>query len=460
MLVAGVDLGTQSLKAVIVDGDRVVGTHHVPIATDIPRPGWAEQDPRTWEAALAGALRVALAAAGRTARDISALGIAGQLDGCVAVDPACEPLHAALIWHDKRASAHVVATTFSVTGQVADPSHLAPKAAWLRANGIPAAKFHQPVSYLVARLTGVHVMDPSHASTTLLYDLTAGGWWNSALAAYRISPSQLPKVSPASSVAGTLTPRAASLLGLRAGTPVVVGTGDDFATPLGAGITRPGAIAVVLGTAEVIGGISDTLVLDRNPEPMVETHAFPTGGYFVENPGWLSGGALHWAVHLLGLRSAAELDSLAASIDTTEVLFVPALAGATAPVWRPNARGTLHGLAASHGPADIARAVLEGLAFACRDVVDRLGSLGLPTSDIYLLGGGNRSATWSQIRADILGRRHIRSRDDSCALGAAMLAGAPMPRSPHAGASFSPRRNRDDAYARYRDLVSTLLPTW
>src|SRR4051812_368408 len=107
MLVAGVDLGTQSLKAVIVDGDHLGGSHHVAISTDLPLPGWADQDPRSWEAALAGALRVALAASGRSARDVSALGIAGQLDGCVAVDSACEPLHAALIWHDNRAASLV-----------------------------------------------------------------------------------------------------------------------------------------------------------------------------------------------------------------------------------------------------------------------------------------------------------------------------------------------------------------
>jgi xylulokinase len=474
----GVDLGTQSLKAVVCDDALVVrGAHAIPVATHVPRAGWAEQDPRAWEAALAPAIAGALAAAGASPDDVRALAICGQLDGCVAVDASCEPLHAALIWHDKRAVDCVRATPFLVTGQVADPSHLAPKAAWLAtAANVRAARFHQPTSYLVARLTGAHVLDPAHASTTLLYDLAAGVWSPALVADYALAIAQLPAIAPAASIAGALHAAGARATGLRAGTPVAVGTGDDFATPLGAGLAAPGSVAVALGTAEVVGAVSAHCVLDLHAdEPMVETHAYPTGAYFVENPGWLSGGAVRWATRLLGLPDDAALDRAAASIAATEVTFIPALAGAMTPLWRPSARGSLHGLAASHGPADVARAVLAGLAFACRDVVDRLAALGLPTATVTLLGGGAASATWAQLRADILARPHrVAARSDTCAVGAAMLAAvatghvadvataarlAPPPR-----ATFEPRAAEraacDDAYARYRELVTRLAPTW
>jgi xylulokinase len=469
-LVVGIDLGTQSVKAVVCDAAmRVVGAHGVALATHHPQPGWAEQDPRAWETALE--LAVAGALAGQDAREVVAIAITGQLDGCVAVDDSCEPVFPALIWQDRRATAHVIDLPLELTGQVADASHMAPKLAWLRER-VHAARYHQPVSYLVARLTGAHVLDPAHASTTMLCELATGTWSGEALRAYAIDPGQLPAIAPATTIAGVLR---APLAGIAAGTPVAVGTGDDFATPLGAGLVSPGPLAVTLGTAEVVGALSAAIVLDRpanrsprdpwrsEPSPMVETHAYPTGAFFIENPGWLSGGAVRWATRLLGLQSDAELDALAAQAPpgADGVTFVPALAGAMTPVWRAEARAALDGLTAAHDRPHVARAVLEGLAFACRDVATRLGSLGLPLPHVLVLGGGTQSALWLQIRADALGLpHHVAARTDTSAIGAAMIAAvagglhrdlavacalAPPPR-----AVVQPRGSLDEAYERYR----------
>ncbi|HEY6033701.1 MAG TPA: FGGY family carbohydrate kinase, partial [Kofleriaceae bacterium] len=447
-----------------------------PHATTHPRPGWAEQDPRTWEAALAPAIGQALAKAGAKPADVAALALAGQLDGCVAVDASGAPLHPALIWQDKRATEHLPvapARLFALTGQVADASHLAAKARWLRAAGIAAACWHQPTSYLVEQLTGVRVLEPAHASTTMLYDLAARAWSDELLAAFDLAPVTLPEIRDAFALAGPLTAHGAALTGLPSSTPVAVGTGDDFATPLGAGVATPGFAICAIGTAEVVGALSPAATFDTAPEPMVETHAYPTGAFFVENPGWLSGGAVRWATRLLGLASDAELDQLAASAPPGAggVTFIPALAGAMTPVWRANARGTLHGLAAAHDRPHVARAVLEGLAFAARDVVERLASLGLPTEEVLVLGGGGASAVWNQIRADALQRpHHVAARSDSCAVGAAMLAAvaagwlpdlatacasAPPPR-----ATFRPRASLDEPYQRYRRLVHQIAPLW
>lgn len=486
MVVVGIDLGTQSLKAVVCNERmNVLGSHAIAQVTAYPRPGWAEQDPRAWERALAPAIEGALMAAGVQASDVGAIGISGQLDGCVAVDAHGQALRAALIWQDKRAAAECTrvdaARLFELTGQIADASHMAPKMCWLRAHDVEAARFHQPVTYLVERLTGAAVIDPAHASTTMLYDLLAGTWSEELLAAFALDASLLPTLEPATAVAGTLTTAGAELTGLPAGVPVAVGTGDDFATPLGAGIVAPGSIVCALGTAEVVGALADTPVFDiaatraaSDPwralaEPMVETHAFPSGAFFVENPGWLSGGAVRWAQRTLGFANDADFDAAAASAPpgADGVTFVPALAGAMTPVWRGDARGTLHGLTAAHERSHIARAILEGLAFASRDVAQRLIALGLPARDVVVLGGGGASRVWAQIRADALGLpHHVAARTDTCPVGAAMIAAvavgalpdlraAAALAPPHA-AAVSPQRSLDDAYERYREVVQSV----
>lgn len=486
MVVVGIDLGTQSLKAVVCNEQLdVLGAYAIGYATRFPQPGWAEQDVHVWEAALAPAIAGALGAANLLATDVGAVALAGQLDGCIAVDTHGAPLYPALIWQDRRAIDHVGsrARLFEITGQIADASHMAPKIAWLRAHGIRAARYHQPVSYLVERLTGAAVLDPAHASTTMLFDLVAGAWSRELLQAFAIDPAELPAVQPATSIAGTLTSVGAAITGLPAGLPVAVGTGDDFATPLGAGITQPGSIACALGTAEVVGALAEAAVFDMAtarapsdpwralPEPMVETHAYPTGGFFVENPGWLSGGAVRWARDLLRCASDAELDALAAAAPpgAAGVTFVPALAGAMTPQWRGHARGTLHGLTAAHDRGHVARAILEGLACACRDVVQRLVALGLPARDVVVLGGGGQSALWLQIRADMLGLvHHVAARTDSCAVGAALLALAAIGRVTDLSAAAArlaqtttavpPARALDEVYARYRRLVMQIAP--
>jgi xylulokinase len=480
VLVIGLDLGTQSIKAVVCDETMAVrGSHSEKCTTTYPGPDRAEQDPAMWDAALAPAIAGALKQAGAKPEHIAAVAISGQLDGCVAVDEHGDPLHPALIWQDRRATSeveHAVATVeardlFERTGQVADASHMAAKIAWLRhelENG--SHHFHQPVSYMVERLCGEAVMDPSLASTTMLFSLADGRWDQALLDAFEIDARALPRIASACSIAGTITKAGAQRSGLREGTPVAVGTGDDFCTPLGAGVIAPDRTLVcAIGTAEVVGALSSQRVLDGAGEPMVETHLYPTGAFFIENPGWLSGGAVRWALRALSIEDDAELDKLAASAPPgcDGVTFVPALAGAMTPVWRPHARGGFYGLSPSHERCHLARAVLEGLAFACRDVAERLAAMGLETDRTLLLGGGSRSDTWSQIRADVLGKRHdIAWGADTCPVGAAMIASvaagahedlaSAAAQLPPPSKCFTPSARLDDAYARYQRLVSEL----
>jgi xylulokinase len=476
----GIDVGTQSLKAVVVDerlqprgrAGRALAVHH-------PQPGWAEQDPRDWLQALRPAIGLALAAAGITPDEVVAIGVTGQLDGAVAVDAACEPLAPALIWMDRRADAELAGIDPVLVreraGQVADACHLAAKIRWLRAHaGLPpGARFHQPVSFLVERLCGRAVQDHALASTSMLYGLERRGWDPELLAAFAIEPQVLAPLAEAHEPAGRLDAAGAALSGLRQGTAVAVGTGDDFAAALGAGVVAPGAVLCCLGTAEIVGAIHDRPVIDR--DGMVETHGFPGGRFYVENPGWLSGGALRWLRDLLGLPDFARLDALAAgaSPGADGLIVLPTLAGAMAPVWRAQARGAAYGLTPAHGPGHLARAVLEGTAFAMADVVDRLDALGLATERIRLVGGGARSTLWARIRA-AAARRPVElvETEDAAAMGAvacaAVVAGVAPTLAAAAGGlvriarTVEPDPAEAEAYlaarARGRSLFDALLP--
>lgn len=475
----GIDIGTQSLKAVVTTSRlAILGQHAVAYEVDYPRPGWAQQDPQLWDRAVGPAISVALERAGLTAADIDAACVTGQLDGCVAVDGHGEPLGPCLIWMDRRAAdvmPNLPADFRQRTGLVADPGHMAAKIAWLRkhAMGLGRARFHQPVSYLVERMTGRAVLDHGLASTTMLYRLDLCDYDDDLLAAFAIERDALPAIAGAIERAGVVSAAGAELTGLRQGIPVAVGTGDDFATPIGAGIARPGAVACVLGTAEVVGAVSDELIIDS--AGLVETHGYATQGYFVENPGWLSGGSVAWLRQILAARDDRELDSWAAAAPAGSggVTFLPALSGAMAPLWRPQARACFYGLGVGHDRGHMARAVLEGCSYAMRDVIDRLSELSIATDEVVLVGGGSHSQLWAQIRADLLGRPvAVSAIADACPLGAAVLAAVCAGHQPsvvEAVSSLAVERrsvdpiaqNRDamdDGYARYRELFAALDP--
>ncbi|MCG8420457.1 MAG: hypothetical protein MJE77_21190 [Proteobacteria bacterium] len=432
MAIIGIDVGTQSLKVVVTGDDlTVLGEGSGRYSVRYPEPGWAEQDVRDWQSVLAPAVAQALAAAGLQAADVRAVGVSGQLDGCVGVDSDGKPTTPCIIWCDRRADSEMPAWSNGLgvgefmrrTGVVADATHMAAKIRWLKRHADAAARYHQPVSYLVEQLTGAYVFDHGLASTTMLYALDTRDFDSELLDMFEIDRAELPAIAHASDRAGTLSDTGAALTGLRPGTPVAVGTGDDFATPLGAGLVSPGRMACVLGTGEVVGALSHDAVFD--PGGLVETHCYANDDFFIENPGWLSGGAMSWLREIVGVGDFDALDAAASSVPpgSDDLLFLPALSGAMAPEWIPTARGCFYGLTTAHGRGHLARAVMEGCAFAMLDVVERLIALDVSVQSILLMGGGARSRLWAEIRSYVTGLPVERVRRvDTCPVGAAMLA--------------------------------------
>jgi len=478
-MIVGVDIGTQSLKAVVLSPEmKIIGEHAVPYQPNFPQPGWAEQDPLLWEGALLPAIHGALAQAKCKAHEVKAIGLGGQLDGCIAIDRQGMPLHPCLIWMDRRADINGIDAdqVHRTCGVVLDATHLAAKIRWLKAN-VPAVaqavKFHVPVSYMVSRLTGMHVIDHATASTSMVYGLKAQSYDTPLLGAFGITADELPRAMDGAAVAGSLSTLGASLTGLGSGIPVAVGTGDDFSSAIGAGLVDAGRFINVIGTAEVTGALHPVPVID--PGRLVETHAFMGGQYYIENPGWLSGGALVWFRDTFRLASFDHLTALAqeAPPGAGGVTFIPALSGAMAPEWIASARGAFYGLTPSHGVQHLARALLEGLAFAMRDVFDRTKELGVSAEALRIVGGGARSALWKQIRADLIGLpAETPLHTDTSAIGAALLAAKAAGRisdigeavralNPVADVTLPLARHRDayeNAYRRYRQVFASLRP--
>ena len=429
-MLLGIDIGTQSTKAVLASESlHILGEAKASYTYSAPKPGWAEQDPRQWEQALARVVAELCRDCRIHAGDIAAVGLGGQLDGCVAVDSNSLPLHPALIWMDRRSQYLLRGIDTGIVaeraGLVCDATHMAAKILWLQGQGLsPVARYHQPVSYLVARLTGRHVMDHGLASTSMLYNLAERDYDPRLLELFQIAPERLPAIDDAWTPAGRVSREGAALSGLKEGTLLAVGTGDDFSAALGAGLTGPGRLNCIVGTAEVVGALHEEPLLDR--QGLVETHAYPGGLFYLENPGWISGGAISWLQKLYGLEAAAQVDALAGKVPpgSQGVAFLPALSGSMAPEWHGAARGAFYGLSLAQGREQMARAVLEAMAFAMRDVLVRLQDLGLQIDAIRLSGGGAGSGLWNRIRANVAKLPvEVMQRPDTSPLGALLLAG-------------------------------------
>jgi len=435
--VIGIDVGSQSVKALLVD-ERGAYVGHASAGYEMSHPasGWAEQDPLLWERAIAAAVRKVRIEAGVGRDEVAMIGLACQVDGLVALGHDLKPLRPAIIWLDRRATLQSDRLADTVgehalvarTGLNPDASHTAPKAMWLHDEEphlYSRARWLAPVGgHLNGWLTGEPVQDHANASSTLLYALESRDWDVELVAGAGLDPELLPPIASAGEVIGPLRPRAAAALGLSTSCRVVVGTGDDHGAALGAGALAPGIVVDVTGTAEPVAVPSEEPVLDELR--LVETHAHAADDLLlVENPGFVSGGSTLWWAGAQGI-SQADLFAQAelAPPGSDGALFLPALSGATAPRWNDRMRGSFAGLALNHTAAHLARSVLEGCAFALRDIVDRFAALDLAGDEVRVVGGGARSPLWLQIKADVTGlpMRPVLG-DCATSAGAAMLAG-------------------------------------
>lgn len=494
--VLGVDTGTSGTRALLVEASgRVVGgaVHDYPMAT--PRPGWAEQDPRTWLDAAKETIVAVMSRYGE-GRRVAAIGLTGQMHGSVFLNGAGQVLRPAILWCDQRTTSQCEAVTERVGGRArlieltcnpALEGFTAPKLVWVRDHepGLYAsvAKILLPKDYVRWGLTGAYASDVSDASGTLLFDVRHRRWSDPVLAALDIPRSWLPDVTESPVVSGRLSPDVARELGLEPGTPVVGGGGDQAAGAVGNGIVAQGLVSSTIGTSGVVFAHSDEITLDPLGRVHTFCHAVP-GAWHVMGVTQGAGLSLRWFRDQFGAAEIATAGRLGTdpyelltreaerSVPGSEgLIWLPYLMGERTPHLDANARGVLFGITARHTRADVVRAIMEGVTYSLRDCLTILREMGVPSRQVRASGGGARSALWRQMQADVFGTEVVTVHaDEGPSFGAALLAavGAGFyPSVPSAcaatvsvGGAVAPDPSRaavyDHRYATYRSLYPAL----
>jgi xylulokinase len=438
-LVLGIDVSTTATKAILIDREGVVRgsgscDHHV----SMPQPLWSEQDPAEWWTAAAAAISEALASAGVSGPEVEAVGLTGQMHGAVLLDAAGGVLRPAILWNDQRTAAECDEIRalvgrerlIGITGNDAITGLTAPKLLWVRRHEPETwsrvAHVLLPKDYLRYRLTDGFAIDKADGSGTLLFDLAARDWSPDLLSELGLEPEWFPPTSEGPTVTGAIAPAAAEATGLRAGTPVVAGGGDQSANAVGVGVVGEGSVALSLGTSGVIFAATESPIHDPEGRVHAFCHAVP-GRWHLMSVMLSAAGSLRWFRDALAPgEDFGELTESAANVQAAAdgLFFLPYLSGERSPHPDPLARGAFVGLALRHDRRHLVRAVLEGVGFGLRDGLDLMLAAGVPPpGQIRASGGGLASPAWRQILADILDAELVTtSTTEGAAYGAAILA--------------------------------------
>jgi xylulokinase len=435
-----VDVGTSGARssAFDLDGHRLLEVRRA-YPTVVPREGWAEQDARAWRARSLAAVRDAVASLPRGTR-VRAIGLTGQCPTVVGVDARGEPTGPGLIYRDNRAAEEAAemrerfgaAAIHARTGHLPAAFHVGAKVLWLRRHrpAVFAAttRFLQPRDLVLRALTGVEATDGSHAAATLFFDIRSRGWARDLLAAWDLDPSIFPPVLGSWEVVGDVIPALARRLGLPQGVPVILGGADSQACALGAGVVAPGAVSEMAGSSTCLNAVVEAplsaLLVTHYP------HVIP-GPYTTETGINTTGLAIEWVARLLyGGRTGRPRPADWARLDREAAAARPGSGGLLALAvlgdgerTDPSLRGALAGLSLRHGRADLARAMLEGVACEIREQLELVGDAGARVEQLRVSGGDARLSTWNRIKADVTCLPVLAVPGDAAVTGVAMLAG-------------------------------------
>jgi xylulokinase len=438
MFFLGIDIGTGGSRGVVIDEDGRVAASATATHEDFASPeiGWAEQNPEDWWRACRQVIGEILQSI--SAEEIAAVSFSGQMHGSVFLNQADEVIRPALLWCDQRTEKQCREITEKIGKErlielVCNPAITGftfPKLLWLRENEPESWERVRtvllPKDYIRLKLSGDKASDVADSSGTLLFDVQNRKWSGEMLSAFAIDERILPQVYESVEITGTVSASGAEATGLKAGTPIIAGAGDNAAGAIGMGIVENGKVSATIGTSGVIFAVSDRPRLDRQGRIHTLCHAIPNRWH---NTGVTLAAGLSFKWFRENLGDGKSYDELVAEAEKIPsgadgAIWLPYLMGERAPHLDPNARAAFIGITASHTRAHLTRAVLEGVAFSLRDSLEIFRSAGVEISSIRLGGGGAKSPLWRQIQADVYGKPvEIIETDEGAAFGAAILAG-------------------------------------
>ncbi len=436
----GMDVGTGGTRAVVVDAaGKLVGTassNHAPFRAE--HPGWAEQDPEDWWRAAQEAVRGAIASTPEPKEPIAAIALTGQMHGAVMLDENGAVLRPSLIWCDTRTQPECDWLTekigyerlIELTCNPALPNFTLTKILWVKKHQPEIfAKIRHimcPKDYVRYRLTGEFAIDVQEASGTLLLDVTHRRWSREVAEAAGIDESWLPRVFESPEICARISEQAAGLTGLKAGTPVAAGAGDQGAGAVGMGILQPGSVSATIGTSGVV--FAATAQPTKDPKGRLHTfcHAVP-GLWHVMGVTQSAGLSLSWLKEtFFAGQSYDTLNGEAAKIaaGSDGLVWGPYLLGERTPHLDPEVRAGFACIGVGSTAGHFVRAVLEGVAYSLQDTFTLFAELGIPVSGIRLGGGGARGALWRRIQAGIYGHQvEVLTAEEGGAFGCALMAG-------------------------------------
>jgi xylulokinase len=488
----GIDVSTTGAKALLMDEKGgVVTDATTALSLQTPRPLWSEQDPREWWAGVVSSIRRVLHAPVARVADVEAVGLTGQMHGLVLLDGQREVLRPAILWNDQRTGAECDevrsrlggrSRLVQLSGNDALTGFTAPKILWVRRHEPDvygrARHVLLPKDYVRLQLTGDLAMDKADGSGTLLFDLAARDWSGEILSRLEIPRDWLPPTFEGPETTGRISASAAAATGLKEGTPVVAGGGDQAAGAVGVGAVKPGIVALTLGTSGVVFATTERPLVEPEGRLHAFCHALPERWHFM-GVTLAAAGSLQW--YRDTLLPGVSFEDVLREAETAPagcegLLFLPYLSGERTPHPDPLARGAFVGLTVRHGRAHVTRAVLEGVAFSMRDCLALLAQAGLgDVRQVRVAGGGAKSPLWRRICASALGVDLVTvTSTEGAAYGAALLAGVGVGVWGNVEAACDSTiavtgrdapdpawaARYDAQHARYRELYPALKPTF
>lgn len=474
----GIDVGTSSVKALLVDTEqRVVAKGSAPLTVSRPHDGWSEQDPADWIAAVEAAVEGVRAEAPEALAALRGIGLSGQMHGATLLDGSDRPLRPCILWNDGRAAAEAAELDADprfreITGNIVFPGFTAPKLVWVARhepeNFRRVRKVLLPKDYVRLWLTGEHISEMSDSAGTSWLDTGARRWSDTLLDATGLSPDHMPRLVEGTEPGGMLRAELAARWGVRGPVVVAGGAGDNAASACGVGTVTPGTAFVSLGTSGVL--FTATEAYTPNAARAVHTfcHALPNTWH--QMGVILSATAsLEWLAGVTGRSAGALTDALGDELrPPSRTAFLPYLSGERTPHDDARIRGAIVGIGHETGVRELTLAVLEGVAFAFADCRDALGGVRRATA----VGGGSRSRYWLQLMATVLDAPIDVPADGDygAAYGAARLGLIAAERAdpievcapPPIRETIEPRADLVEAYAaahaRWRELYPAIRP--